>query len=297
MNFRLPKSLFRLCLLFIIITLHAQENYPSDNTRETCQMLIDDALEDEKDKNYATAYKKLLKAEILAFENNWKDLLCQAKNRIGGIYIIISDFNEALNYFQESYDLAQTDKDLYSSGISPLANIGVLYAREEKYEEAISYFTKAYEIAKEVGLDERKKIIANNIADCYNNLNNTKKSFEILKEVENPVESSWINFFSKGIYIETLLIDGKADEAEILAKQLYKELEGGVYEDWRDMCYTNITNLLSIIYTKQNKIGLAILYGKKSLSTCEELSNRITFYENITKLYLEKSDYQTAFQY
>src|SRR5690606_9641148 len=76
-----------------------------------------------------------------------------------------------------------------------------------------------------------------------------------------------------------------------------KELEGGVYEDWRDMCYTNITNLLSIIYTKQNKIGLAILYGKKSLSTCEELSNRITFYENITKLYLEKSDYQTAFQY
>jgi hypothetical protein len=55
--------------------------------------------------------------------------------------------------------------------------------------------------------------------------------------------------------------------------------------------------LLSKIYAKQNKIDLAFMYGKKSLSTCEELSNRIAFYENITRLYLQKSDYQTAFQY
>src|SRR5690606_5077426 len=137
-------------------------------------------------------------------------------------------------------------------------NIGVLYAREEKYGEALLYLTKAYNIAKEIGWDERKKILANNMADCYNRLNNTKKSLEILQEVKDPVKDSWINFFWEGIYIETLLKDGKIDEAEILAKQLYNEVENGIYEDWRDTCYTNITNLLSKIYTKQNQIDLEI---------------------------------------
>lgn len=282
--------------LLLTATLKASVNV-HEQPREVFIKLIGEARAEEENKNYAVTLEKLLKAELIAEQHQWDDLLSNVKNRIGLVYFYISNYGEALDYFQESYTITQKHENLYESGIAALGNIGFLYAKEKKYEEALHYFKKAYDLAKKASLNNLKKEIANNIAEAYNELGDAGKSFEILKETEEPVNNVKTDFLWKAVYIKALLIDGQIGEAQNLAEKLYEELDIRKEEDYREECYTCLVSLLSQIYAKQGKIDLAILYAYKELKINEELIDRIKLYENISGLYLKKNDYKSAFKY
>src|SRR5690606_36232466 len=115
------------------------------------------------------ALEKLLKAELIAEENQWNDKLAYSKHYIGRLYYRISNYGEALQYSQESYSLMLERIDLKEKVNLPLSNIALLYYREEKYNEAIHYLDKAYHIIPETEdklID--KKRISTNMAIIYN---------------------------------------------------------------------------------------------------------------------------------
>lgn len=105
------------------------------NTRETCQQLIEEARMEDGNKNYTAALEKLLQAEAMAIEYQWNDLLSNIKNHIGLIYVYFSNYGEALNYFQESLEIAQNDESLHNNKVLTLSNIGFLYAKEKNMKK------------------------------------------------------------------------------------------------------------------------------------------------------------------
>lgn len=296
MNTQLTKYLTLFLFSFITVIIYAQKIQPSINARETCQQLIDDAREDSDNKNYAVALEKLLKAELMAEENQWNDLLSHIKNRIGTIYTYLSSFGEALEYYQESFSIAQQNSELYEKASSPLANIGLLYAREKKYEDALYYFIKAYNLVKDTD-DALKKHIAVLMANVYNRTNQPEKSFEILNETKEDVDNSVVNFIWKAAYIDALYTKGEVIKAENEAKQLYAELNDGKYKDPRQACYSCLVEIMSNIYIELNQIDLALTYIKDGLQKTDELTSRIELYEKISDLYLEKAQYALSLQY
>lgn len=283
--------------LFLTTALQANTNNAQEQTREACRQLMDEAWKDIGNKHHTIALEKLLRAEVMASENYWDNELWIIKNRIGIVYGYISNFGEALDYFQESYAITQKNEKLYEQSAIPLSSIGVLYDRESRYEDALHYMTRAYEILKKTERVADKKNTANNIASIYNKLDMPDKSIKMLLEVEERVGDKQIDFIWQVIYIETLFKNGQVSEARELAEKLYEELNIWKEQDRREECYTCLVSLLSQIYTKQNKIDLAILYANKGLKSNEELIDRIKLYESISDLYLQKNEYQVALQY
>lgn len=80
--------------------------------------------------DYAKALKDLTKAKLLAEKNNWYLQIFETKNKIGVVYMNLSDYGEALNYYLEAYIFAT--QHLESNKESAiLNNIAVLYCLEK----------------------------------------------------------------------------------------------------------------------------------------------------------------------
>lgn len=281
--------------LFLMVSSPAIANSIEETSREYCQKLIDDALEETRNNNFTSALEKLLRAESIAAENNWDDKLWVSKYHIGIIYSNISNFGESLDYFQEAFAITQKNDKLREKGAILLEAMGVLYEREKKYEDALNYIKSAYEMMKKS--DERpdgKKNTANNIASIYNRLNRPEESLKILSEVEDPVNNKKVDFLWKAIYIEAIFKDGQVLKAKNMANELYKELTN-VYED--EVCRTCLNNLLSEIYAALGKTDSAIYYSRLALNNTNELIDRIDFYKSISGLYFKKGELKTALLY
>lgn len=285
-----------LFLSIFIINVNAQESPSKEKHCDVCQQLLDGAIEDTNNKKYEIALEKLLKAESLASENLWHDQLWRIKNSIGIIYANTSNFGEALDYFQDSYNITQKYNSLRKNGGIPLENIGALYSGEKKYEEGLYYMEKAYDIFKKSDAEDLvKKRTSNNLASIYNELGNSKKSLKILEEVRQPVGDKRIDFLWKAIYIKALFVDGQILKARNMADELYRELDNSAYDD--KACHSCLNDILSKIYAKLDDTDMAIQYSKLALNSTDELIDRIDFYNDISNLYLRKKEYETALQY
>jgi len=298
MNTQLAKYLLGFFFFLFVTILNAQKTRPAQNSREACHALTNEAIEDINNKKYAVALEKLLKAEAVASENLWYDQLWLIKNNIGNIYTNVSSYGEALEYYEVSYSITQKIDSLEKKGGTPLTNIAVLFAKQKNYKEALPYMQKAYDIFIKAGVkNDEKKNTANNLAGIYNELGDAKKSLEILNEVKDPVGNIKIDFLWEAIYIKALLVDGQTDKAQYMAEKLYKKLESGPEPYHGKECYTCLSTVLYRIYAQQNKPEKAIEYAKLVLLHSDELTDKVEFYEEISNLYLQMKDLQSAFIY
>lgn len=294
MNAILPKYL--LLIFFFSLAVNAQETKPAENTREACQKLMDEAQEYEKNKEYAATYKKLLKAELLAEQNQWNDKLWDIKNEIGQLFYFTSGFGDALLYYQQSIDIIKKDETLSEKATYPLNGIAVLYQRERKYDEALKYYIKAYEVVKNKSGSWRK-LVASNMADAYIKTNEVEKGLELLNEVKNDKGKRTSNFIWQAIYIEALIANNQISEAQNIAEPMYAELMSDSKKGNMAHCFICIAGLVSEIYEKSNKIDKAIIPIKEALYYSDNLPDHVDGYEIISRLYLRKGEYKTALLY
>lgn len=288
------KSLSQILFLLFVCLLATGFRAPV-NTREACEQLIEEARKDDSNKNYTAALEKLLRAEAIATEYHWKDLMSNVKNHIGLIYVYFSNYGEALNYFQESLEIAQNDESLHNNKVLTLSNIGFLYAKEKKYEEALVYLNKAFGLAEKDNMERLQKGIANNIANIYNELQQPEKSLKILLEVANNEADETVDFLWEAIYIRALFINGQITEAKDKANQLEEKLNSDAFSD--KVCHVCLNDLLSKIHAKLSNTDTAIHYAKIVLNSTDELIDKVEQYKNIAELYLQKGDYLTTIQY
>lgn len=280
--------------LFLIVSVPATANNTQEQTREFCRQLINESEEDTDSKNYSTALEKLLKAEVIAEQQQWNDLLWDIKNRIGVVHFNISNFGEALSYLQESFAITQKNKELKENAAPPLINIGLLFAVEKKYEEAIHYYKKAYDAVKNRE-GAIKKHIACSMAEAYIKTNQVEKCLEVLDEVKGEEGKPQINFLWQALYIEAIFKSGQVLKAKDMADSLYDELNKSIYDD--KVCHTCLNDLQSKIYAKLGEIDMAIYYSRQGLNSTDESIDKIDFYKNISDLYFRKGELNTALLY
>jgi TPR repeat protein len=292
MNINTPfKTSFIICFLFFIVNsagLFANDQQPT--TMQDCQKLIGDGSLLMKKGNFTKALEAYTKAESLAEKKQWKDRLFEIKFSIGNVYSNLSNYGEAIGFYQQALHFAK-EIGKPENIIMVLNNIALLYLGEKDYQNALTYYKKAYALSdKNI---EYQTYIAINISDIYNKTGDFKESRKFLMEVKSFPKSERIEQFWTINYAESLILEGRLNESQALMENLEKKVNGK-----KDTgCYLCVAQLMSKIYSKQNKTELAILFAKKGLRYAQEMHDKADLYESLAQLYFKSKDYTTAFKY
>lgn len=280
-------NLFTLIFLVAAPQLLVAQN-EGVNSRAQCIQLIEKGKKEIQRQNYTIALESLTNAEIIADKQNLKEETYNIKINIGLIYAALSNYGEALGYYQEALNLAKEsgEEDKLSK---ILTNIGLLYYGEKNYKTALEYFKEAYETANTKKANYTRPRIAVNISDVYNMLGQYKEAQKYLLEVKDIPASKETEQMWKINYAESLFIEGKVTQAQEQVEELLDDVETN--------CYVCVAELLSKIYSSQNKKDLAILYLKYGLRSTSEINNKIDLYNQLSELYFEKKEYVKSKQY
>jgi len=297
MNTLKAKYLILFLCFFAMTVSYAQKSRFSGNTYEVCEQLIKESVEEINNDNYADAMKKLGQAELIAEQNQWDDLLIDIYLDMGNVFLYLSDFGQALDYYRKSLNIAEHNADLKRNSARPLANIALLYQTEGKHEEAFQYNSKAYELVKNDKKSALRKHIACNMASNYLVTGHVQEAFDILHETREEVKDVQVDFLWNLNYAKALLADKQTEKAQDLAEQLYAELDTGDQKDYGSKCYVCLVDIISQIYTELNETDKAIDYAKEALFHSVELKDKADIFQELSKLYQKKGDFTRALQY
>jgi tetratricopeptide (TPR) repeat protein len=291
-SFTKLKLIITALLLFVISgqALFAQSDIASD--KESYKELIKLGIKKNEEGKFAAALEYWTKAEVLAAKHNWKDELVFVSNNLGITYNNLSNYGEALGYYQKSLAIAE-EYGLKNRIPVALINIGILYSNEKDYKSAISYYKRAYPLTSGTYDSDTHVILAANLSDVYNDMNNFKEARKYLDDVKNLPKSKTVEQLWKINYAETLILEGNLSEAQKITGELLK-----VADNKNEVnCYQCIVDIVAKLYTKQNKIDLALVYLKKGLQNTTEMNERVELYGQLANLYIKSKNYTVALKY
>jgi len=282
------KTFILFAFILFISSMSFSQSTSIMDSEEEFEMLLNKGARTKEQGNYPRALEYYIKAEILS-KNFKPDKMLLVKRRIADIYGLLSNFGEALGYYQQAEELAiALDSKNEIAGI--LNNIGLLYAWEKDYKQALNYFLKAYDVANSYNLPGYVRMqIAVNIAYVYNHYGQYKVSQKYLMEVRDLETNEAIRQMWVTNYAESMMQEGNVEAAEKMVKQLF--------EDPNMNCYVCISEMLSQIYAKQNRNELALVYAQKSLDHAASFSEKIDLYDHVAQIYLATKNYPLAFKY
>lgn len=231
----------------------------------------------------------------LSEKNNFVWGIADAENWMGNIYAMLTDYNNAMDYYLKS--LAKREQIGDQIGIaSSYNNIAILYSEYSNHEKAIEYLFKAYQIS-EANMDEGSMGI---------NMNNLSVMYMEIEDYENALKYG----------MEALRINEKLNITEGIANisnnlgDLYKHTnqyeKSKEYQEKALKIYLEIDNLEGIIIAKTSIAEVLILENKlfqaerllnEVLHTANQLGakNMISLiHNNLAQLYELKHKYDKA---
>jgi len=283
------KLLFLSVFLASFNCISAKSQNPT--ALQDCQNLINKGDHAKKIGNYTKALDYYSQAEILAENGKWEQELFDIKNNIGVTYASLSNYGEAMGYYQQALEIARLNpKD---NLVMVLNNIANSYSYEKDFQNALTYFKTAYKDPKVKKSDFSRTYLAINIADTYNKLHNFSEARKYLLQVEKLPKSKKVDEVWRVNYAETFFIEGKINIAEEMMLKLLKEIG----DDKDNDSYVFIVELLSKIYVKKNNPAKAIVYAKMGLKHTYKMKGRIDLYNQLSKLYYQNGQYMMAAHY
>jgi DNA-binding CsgD family transcriptional regulator len=275
-------------LLFITtFKLHAQAE--SKSPLQECQQLIDNGTDAIQTNNFSLALELLTKAEVIAEKNQWRDKLYDINYRLGRLHSDFANFGESLGYYLKALTFAKGLKDTDIKTLNILNNIGILYSREKEYKGALEYYKKVLVKAQEIKADYYVIMASVNIADIYNKVGNYKAAKKYLQDINQIQKTKKFELISKINYAESELLEGNTVEAQKIMERLLDNVDR--LNDKED-CYLCVVELLSRIYSKQNKVDLAIVYANKGLQDAHSADEKVNLYQHLSELYFKKKEYE-----
>lgn len=193
--------------LFLLIFLSPDIENPVSQDKEekkTALELIKEGNQFSQNGKYKEALIKYSEAEILAKKENNVEYLTVIYNGIGLSYKELSNYGEAMGYYQNAWKLAKEELKDKAKEATILNNIGLLYDKEGEKDKAIEYYLKAYHIAIEIDSDYNKVLLGINLAGSYMDLD-VKKAQEYLKAIENVKKDAYQQQIWTVNYAGTLL--------------------------------------------------------------------------------------------
>jgi tetratricopeptide (TPR) repeat protein/DNA-binding CsgD family transcriptional regulator len=288
LKYHLRRVLFFIFLSFALMDAHAQGDKKAD-----CDKLIKAGVEALNKNQHTHSLELLMRARVLAKNNDWDSQEFLALNNIGGNYYKLLEYGEALNYYLEAYTIAikkLTPKD----EMIVLNNIAILYSEEKKYSQAIDYFKRAYAIAKENKETTKTGLYALNLGSLAIDMNDPILARDYFNEALLLLakEPQFLTIAKMGL-ANCSLLQGETQAAREIAQNLLattKDLE----------FYHMDIDLMMIIsksYLKENKLQEASIYVNKILRKKPNLEVKIAVFKLLTEINSRKKDYDLALQY
>lgn len=208
--------------------------------------------------NYELALRNYLKGLELGQQVGDLMPISRSYNNIGLVYRSRKDYPNAIKYYRASL-VIKTELNDQKGILNTLMNIGSSYEHTENYDSAYYYASKALVIAEK--LDIKK--------DILNSKANMASALVAMKQIEQ-------------------------------AKKLLIEVQQGAKEISYTVINPTVNEALGNIALEENNITLAIDYFSQALNeaiTLHSLEKEAIFSKILSKTYLRKGDYKTAFQY
>ncbi len=214
------------------------------------------------------AHKYANKALKLAKKLSYKQGLATSLYHIGRIYYYWSEYEKAIEYYQQSLkiyeelanspDSAEATSGKKGIAIS-LGNIGVVYTHLSNYKKSIEYYKKSLKIDEEL----------NNIQGIAYSLNNIGTVYSIQKNYEEALE-----YYQRSI-------------------EIYRDLDN---KQGIAMTLNNIGD----VFEKWGKYEKALEYFLETLNLCEELDHKYGIalsMDNIGSVYKNWGNHKKAIEY
>lgn len=190
-------------------------------------------------------------------------------NNLGAIYLDLEQLDKAIDNFSKLTTIAHKLNEPREEAVG-LGNIGEAYTRKGNYEKAIIYFDKAAAVAKK---NNDYLVLAFALSNKGVALNSSKKYalaipiFQQGIEYAEKVNDIRFKTISTGGLTEAYFYLNQYQQAAQYGKMSYEMArQTGLLQQQRDMA-----KLLSMIYEKQQKSGLALAYFKESVTLNDSL--------------------------
>lgn len=139
---------------------------------------------------------------------------------IGNIYTQKEDYQRALQYYQDGFDLAKIE-DAQREMVSSLLGMASVYESQERPRKAIEFFTDAEAIAKEIGLNTELSGIYEGLAVNYATISDFTNAYKYLS-MQNTIDNTIYRIDSEkraNNLIFSYQMEKKQDEIAILEQQ------------------------------------------------------------------------------
>ncbi|WP_121667028.1 tetratricopeptide repeat protein [Mesonia aquimarina] len=277
-----------LCVYFLsIFNLFTQES----SSIENYQQLIDQGAICAQEHNYTSAIAYYTEAEWIADENQWREKQCIVKNNIGNIYSDISNYGEALSYYQQALKIAETYSFLKPKQGVMLNNIGLLYNKKENIEKAIAYYQKGYQL--KVNDAYARTLLGINLAAAYHKKKELHRARQYLEEIRELDKSKRLAQAWTINLAENYFLNDSLKKAQELLEPLLRPQAGAPDPD----CFVCISELLTNIYFQQQNYDQSEFYAHQGLVATKQKEKKQVFFDLLAKVSREKKELKKAIAY
>lgn len=262
-------------------------------SEKECDVLIDSAIQKMFRKKHVESLEGLIKVRSVAHEKKYVDQYFRATNNIGLNYFLMNDFEEALKYFMEAYEIAAGIPEK-NRIMTVLNNIAALYFHEKNYQKANEYFLKAYQIAKQNKIKEKTGTYAVNLALVLNKLNRPEEAYRFIQEAETLVKNqSDVQVKNQLALAENLYLRNKYVQSETIIDPLLRRLSGPDQSENRGF----LLYLRAQIFEKRGNYESAKTAATQVLALSPNIYNKRDVYEYLSKINASAKNYQEAIKY
>lgn len=132
--------------------------------------------------DYATALQLFKKANEIATQNGFSDIIASASLNIGLIYEHYGNLDKSIEMLFKSLEQHEKLGD-YRNQILAIINIANIYSKHKKFHEALEYYFKASDLLKEKSYDRRFHAnVLMNIGNLYQEIKDFPLSFNFYRQ-------------------------------------------------------------------------------------------------------------------
>lgn len=254
-----------------------------------------------KDSSVLTSSLKYLEQALEVYKKTSSGNVPYALNAIGKVYSARADYQTAINYHIQAFELAEANSAA-TEMMQALAEIGRTQNKQGEYKLAIKYYKRAEEFAKDLYTVDAQDIYGG-LALSYANTNDFQKAFEYTQKVDVVKDSIYNAEMDKQIQAETLRYDitqrQKKIEVQALSIERQKTIRNasiivgvlillmalGLLNRY---AYTRKTNrIIAFEKEKSDKLLLNILPEETAEELKEKGSATPKFYKKVSVLFTD----------
>lgn len=242
---------------------------------------------------YANAISLLTRARNAAKAGGWQYLNYRAAYNLGVSYYYISDYSDALHYYNEAYNICMSGKLGVGEVNNVLNGIAGIYFNEGNWQK-VEAMTKRC-LQGSLKANDSTKIVTylSNLTLLYNKLGRLDESKRALNEAK-PYMKGCVNPLAimthKVVCAEFTHLSGDDDAVITLSK----EIMGSKYAIAHDK--TVVAGYLVDIYTRRGDKAHALQWAQVG-GRIATTDSKPEFYDALSRLYMSIGDMRRALEY